>query len=43
MSVADFFDFLLRRQQTEDLALQLAAVYRLRQTSAVAAHTGGAG
>lgn len=43
MTVADFFDFLLGRQQTEDLARQLVAVYRLRQVGAAAADTGRAG
>jgi hypothetical protein len=35
MTVADFFDYLLGRRETRELALQLATVYETRRLTAV--------
>lgn len=35
MTVADFFDYLLDRQETQDLAMQLASVYEARRSRAL--------
>ncbi len=35
MTVADFFDYLLDRQETHELAVQLVSVYETRRSTAV--------
>ena len=42
MTVADFFAYLLRRQDTEDLGRELASVYQLHQLRALVSSSSGA-